>query len=83
MNQPCSVFSKMKRERVERQRRAQPDETAEAHVDARAECVGVRRAHAAVDAVGADEQVGVAVGIDIGDVGLELHLDADLGRAFL
>ena len=47
-------------EGIERQRRSEPDEAAAAPVEARLEIAGKALAHAAVDAVGADEQIALA-----------------------
>ena len=46
----------------------------------RLEGLGMKAADAAVDAVGGDDQVGVPVGLEILDLGLELQLDAEAAR---
>jgi hypothetical protein len=74
------------RERVEPLLRAEPDETAPPNVDVRPEDVAVAGAHAAVDAVAADDQVGPALrrhGALVRHVGLEHELDAEFLAARL
>ena len=70
------------REGVERPGRAHPGELVRPQVRARLEGVRVLGADARVDAVGRDDQIGVAVRGRI-DLGLELHLDAERAGALL
>ena len=56
---------------------AEPDIFAGAHVDVGLEHIGVRGAHARIDAVGADDQIVVLVGIEALRLGFEPQIDAE------
>ncbi len=70
------------REGIERARRTHPGELVRAQIDARPECVGVLLADARIDAVGRDDQVGVAMRVRI-DLGLEFQFHAERAGTFL
>ena len=73
-------------ERAEPPGRAEPDETAAARVDVRAEDALVARADGAVDAVAGDHEVRAVLRrhrLVVGDIGLEYELDAELLAARL
>ena len=70
-------------EGAERKRRAEPHEPVRAPVHVRLEVLGVLGADQAVDAVGGQHQIGVAIRREIGDVGLEPQGHAQLGAASL
>jgi hypothetical protein len=63
--------------------RAEPHELGLAHVDGGLEAVGIGLADERVDAVGADQQIGVAVAVDVGDVGLVVDTHAERLGALL
>ena len=67
-------------EGVEHEVGAEPDVLAALRRDAFAEVRRVRLAHEAVDAVRADDEVGVRLG-DVAHLGLEAQVDAELARA--
>ena len=67
----------------QRHLRAEPHEPVRAHLDGGAELRLQRVAHRAVDAVGADDQVRVAMRGEPGVLGLEAHADAERGGARL
>ena len=62
---------------------AEPDELVPAQVDLGREGRGVTLPDLAVDAVGGDDQIGVIVGLQAVDLGLEAELDAERPRAGL
>ena len=76
--EPVAVLLEDERERRERVRRPEPHEPVRPPVDVRAEVLGVERAHRAVHAVGRQDQVGVGVRREVGDLDLELELHAEV-----
>ena len=68
-------------EGIERPRRAEPDELGLARVNARLEVFLVALAHETVDAVGADDEVGIAQLLDVADLALVMDDDAKRGAA--
>ena len=70
-------------EGVEQPIGAEPDVFVAAQLDARPKCRGEALAHAAVDAVRRDDQIGVAISGKILDLALELQPDAEAARALL
>ena len=72
------------RERVEHEVRAEPGELAALRLDARPERIGVRAPHEAVDAVGADDEVGVRGDLrDVRHLRPEAEAHAELARPLL
>ena len=67
----------------QRHLRAEPHESVRAHLDGGAELRLERVAHRAVDAVGTDDQVGVAMRGEPGILGLEADADAERRGALL
>src|SRR5579862_7200362 len=69
---------------IERQRRAEPNETAEPAIELRRKGAGVGIAHAAIDTIGADQQIALsAQRFDVLDVLLKLELDLKRASALL
>ncbi len=78
LEEPCLVLFEYEGEGIEGLAGAEPAEAALAPIDRRPEVLGAELAHAAVGAVGAEHQIGVAEGVEVRDLALEVELDAEL-----